>query len=415
MRILHTSDWHLGHTLRDWDRADEHAAFLAWLLDTLEAEQVDALLIAGDIFDTANPSAAAQEAWYEFLVAARRRCSGLDIVVIGGNHDSAARLDAPNPLLRAVGVSLVGGLTRGTDGTVDPARAVVPIRARNGDVGFVAAVPFLRPPDLPLLDSAVGDVLIEGVRAVYRDILHRVRARASDAKHAPLIAMGHLYMATGEVSELSERRILGGNQHALPVDIFPGDIGYVALGHLHRAQRIGGLDRVRYSGSPIPLSMAEAGYAHQVAIVDMKGEGLEDVRAVLVPRRVPMMRIPATGSALLVDVVRAIRELPALEATALAYQPFLEISVRVEKPEPSLQQQIQDALKDRGVRLVRLSRVLSGNASPLADVARGRTLDELSPEQVFVERHRREHSAPPSAELVTAFGELLAHVHSVST
>ncbi|NPC81309.1 exonuclease subunit SbcD, partial [Pyxidicoccus fallax] len=101
MRLLHTSDWHLGHTLYDVSREAEHAAFLDWLLETLEAESVDALLVAGDIFDTANPSAEAQAAWYHFVARARRRLPRLDVVVIGGNHDSAARLDAPDPLFAA--------------------------------------------------------------------------------------------------------------------------------------------------------------------------------------------------------------------------------------------------------------------------------------------------------------------------
>jgi exonuclease SbcD len=120
MRILHTSDWHLGHTLKGWSRAEEHAAFLSWLLGALVEEQVDVLLIAGDIFDAANPPASAQETWYGFLVAARRVRPDLDIVVIGGNHDSPSRLDAPNPLLRALGVHMKGGVPRAAERSSTP-------------------------------------------------------------------------------------------------------------------------------------------------------------------------------------------------------------------------------------------------------------------------------------------------------
>jgi exonuclease SbcD len=119
MKILHTSDWHLGHSLHDHSREAEHQAFLAWLLDTLEVESVDALLICGDVFDNANPAAQSQALWYRFLAEAQHRLPGLDIVVIGGNHDSAARLDAPDPLLRALRVRVVGGLPYENDGTIN--------------------------------------------------------------------------------------------------------------------------------------------------------------------------------------------------------------------------------------------------------------------------------------------------------
>src|SRR5688572_7407237 len=150
MRLLHTSDWHLGHTLYDTSREAEHAAFLEWLLDTLEAHKVDALLVAGDIFDTANPSAEAQASWYRFVAQARIRCPKLDVVVIGGNHDSAARLDAPDPLFAALDVRVVGGLPKAR-GSVDLERLLVPLKNAQGKVGaWVAAVPYLRPADLPL-------------------------------------------------------------------------------------------------------------------------------------------------------------------------------------------------------------------------------------------------------------------------
>ncbi|RYE89774.1 MAG: exonuclease subunit SbcD, partial [Myxococcales bacterium] len=150
MRLLHTADWHLGHTLRDWARDHEHDLFLSWLLDTLESEQVDALLVCGDVFDTTNPSAQAQLQWYRFLAQARRRMPDLQVVVIGGNHDAAGRLEAPNPILEALAIEVVGALPRSASAA--PAeRLMVPLR-RGGQVrAWAAAVPFLRPADLPLV------------------------------------------------------------------------------------------------------------------------------------------------------------------------------------------------------------------------------------------------------------------------
>jgi DNA repair protein SbcD/Mre11 len=403
MRILHTSDWHLGHTLRDWDRAPEHAAFLRWLLSTLEAEKVDALLIAGDIFDAANPPASAQEAWYTFLASARAASPDLEIVVIGGNHDSPARLDAANPLLRAVRVHMIGGLPRDDEPGMD-GRFIVPIRSRRGERALVAAVPFLRPGDLPVTDAVSIDPLVEGVRAVYHDAALRLRAQRDGGE--PLLAMGHLYMAGSQLSEQSERPILGGNQHALPVDLFPDDVAYVALGHLHRAQHVGS-PRIAYSGSPIPLSMAEAGYVHQVSVVDFEGAHLDRIRSLHIPRHVELLRIPAQGEAPLADVIRAIAALPDGEGMDESLHPFLEVAIALDRPEPTLQQQVQEALRGRAVRLVKLTRVVTGTNLPLAEATTARALDDLSPDQVFVERHRREFSAPPSEALLAAFHELL--------
>src|SRR5688572_5574178 len=110
LKLCHTSDWHLGHTLHGHGREHEHARFLAFLLDVLARERADALVIAGDVFDGSNPPASAQAAWYGFLADARSRLPGLDVLVVAGNHDSAARLAAPDPVLRALGVRVVASV-----------------------------------------------------------------------------------------------------------------------------------------------------------------------------------------------------------------------------------------------------------------------------------------------------------------
>lgn len=167
VRIIHTADWHLGHTLHEFSRELEHRRFLAWLLEVLGEHQADALLVAGDIFETANPSAVAQEMWYRFLAQARRRYPNLDIVVIGGNHDSAARLDAPRPILAAQDVFMVGGLPQQAAGGLDIDRLLAPLHDAAGNVkAWVAAVPYLRSGDLPRIPDA-DDRLIEGVRQIY--------------------------------------------------------------------------------------------------------------------------------------------------------------------------------------------------------------------------------------------------------
>lgn len=407
MRLIHTSDWHLGHTLHELPRRYEHAAFLSWLLGSIEEERADALIVAGDIFDTANPSAEAQADFYEFLAEARRRHPRLGIVVVGGNHDSAARLDAPHPLLRALGVRVVGGLPRGPARAVDVERLLVPLSDAAGRVAaWVAAVPFLRPADLPPAADDASDALVEGVRRVYAEVLDAARARREPGQ--AIVATGHCYMVGTQISELSERKILGGNQHALPVDVFPSDVAYAALGHLHLAQKVGGRDGVRYSGSPIPLSFSESGYRHQVCVVDLDGERLSSVRSLAIPRAVELLRLPEGGAAPLAEVIERLKALPeAPEGTAAETLPFLEVSVLLERPEPALRRLLDEALEGRAARLTRIDARRTGSGSALAEAAGQRPLRDLTPEEVFRLRYQRDHEGEPPAELLEALHELI--------
>jgi len=410
LRILHTSDWHLGHQLHGLPRTREHAAFLTWLLDTLDQREADALLIAGDVFETANPPAVAQQMWFDFLGRARRRRPDLDIVVIGGNHDSAARLDAPHPILRALGIAVVGGLPRATDGSLDPARLVLPLRDADGAVAaWVAAVPFLRPADLPRVEGD-GDPLVDGVRALYAQALTLARGQQQDGQ--AVVAMGHCYMVGTALSELSERRVLGGNQHALPVDLFPDDLAYVALGHLHKAQVVGGREGVRYSGSPIPLSMSERSYRHGVLDVVLDGAELRSVEAVTIPRTVDLIRVPAGGPAPLAEALDAVRALPPRsDSTDLELLPFLEVSVQLDRPEPGVRRQVEEAVADRAARLVLIQPTYTGDRASLGDHHRGRSLQQLRPEEVFERRWQSSYDSSPSPEVLDSFAALVDAAH----
>lgn len=336
MRVLHTSDWHLGHTLHDLPRDHEQLRFLDWLGAVLANEEVDALLVAGDIFDTANPSAEAQRLWYAFLARTRERLPQLDIVIVAGNHDSPARLEAPGELLAALRIHVVGLLPRAAAGTIDADRVLAPLTDRSGRIGaWVAAVPFLRPADLPVVEPEEGvDPLVEGVRQVYAEVLAEGRRRLSPGQ--ALVAMGHSYMVGTRLSDESERKILGGNQHALPASIFPDDLTYAALGHLHLAQAVGDRACVRYSGSPLPLSMAEAGYPHQVCLVDFEDGKLTALRTLRVPRTVELLRIPASGSTSRESVIELLAALPAAPpGQESLWWPYLEVAVHLDGPEPA--------------------------------------------------------------------------------
>lgn len=409
MRLLHTADWHLGHTLHEHSREHEHRQFLEWLLGCLEENAVDALLVSGDLFDSQNPPAQAQKAWFRFCAQARRRMPGLDMVFVGGNHDSAARLEAPRPLLDEFGIQVIGALPRDGEGRLDFAQVVLPLRGPDGQTAaWCVAMPYLRPVDLPPAESDDdADILLEGVRRAYATALKLAEAKREEGQ--AIVAMGHAYMVGGQLSELSERRILGGNQHAIPAAVFPDGIAYIALGHLHLPQGVGGGERIRYAGAPLPLSVDERSYPHQVCLVELDGGSLGSVQPLRIPRFVDILRVPADGPAPLPEVLCALEalDLPGHRMES-PERPYLEVRVRLGKPEPALRRQIESVIERKPVRLLRISVVSDGTGMALGDGSDVRELGELRPDDIFRARYRREHDGEPPPELLAAFHELVA-------
>ncbi|PRP98796.1 Nuclease SbcCD subunit D [Enhygromyxa salina] len=423
LRLLHTSDWHLGHTLHGRDRRFEHQRFLAWLLDALVDARADALLIAGDVFETANPPASAISDLSEFLAEARRRVPDLDVVVIAGNHDSALRLDALAPLMRFANIHVVGGLPRRDDGSIDHDRLLIPLHDASGEIGaWLAAVPFLRVSDLhrgqaeaePEAEPEAeadsedapawrADPLIRGVEAIYASALAAAQAKASDGQ--AVIATGHLYMRGTAISELSERKILGGNQHALPTAIFT-DWAYVGLGHLHLAQAVEQSELVRYCGSPIPLSLTEADYQHQVLLASFDGPQLRVCQTIEIPRAVEVLRIPAEGPKVLDEVLFELEHMNLDASCERERWPWLEVRVRLDAPHPDLRTRIDRVLRQRPVRLLKITVEHVGVGGSLADFPAHRDLERIDPQQVFVDCHERAYGSPPDDELLAAFHEL---------
>lgn len=408
LRIFHTADWHLGHHLHGVSRQLEHQQFLDWLLDEMHNKQADALIVAGDIFDSANPSSAAQSQLYEFLVNARSRLSNLDIVLVGGNHDSASRLDAPSPILNALGVTVVGGLSRDDQGHIDWDRLLVPLTNATGEIkAWCGAMPFLRNADLPS-DQQGDDPLISGMKTLYAELFAKLQQKASNAES--LILTGHCYMVNGAVSELSERKILGGNQHALPVELFPDDIAYVALGHLHLAQKVGANEHIRYSGSPIPLSFDESGYLHQVVQADVRAGRLVETVAVKIPRSVQLLRIPNSKDfAVLTEVIGHLENL-TLDDLPIEQQPLLELRIRLEKPEPGLRQQIEEVISKLPVRLLKISTAYSGSEKSLADLKIEERLEELQPLDVFQRCYQNKYDQDAPETMNALFNELVENL-----
>jgi exonuclease SbcD len=344
MKIIHTSDWHIGQTFYEYDRQEEHILFLSWLKSEVKKQNADVLLIAGDIFDSPNPSADAQAIYYRFLQELSTENPKLQVVVIAGNHDSAARLEAPNPLLSGINVKARGIVKRNSAGEIDHDWLTIPLTKDGKIAAWCLAVPYLRQGDYP-----PAATYAEGVGKLYKYLIEHLPDRG-----IPIIAMGHLHVAGSELSENdSHERILVGGLDCVSAELFPDEITYLALGHLHRAQRVKA-DNVRYSGSPLPMSFSERKNIQGVDVVEIK-EGKAEISRLHFPAPVKLISIPEEAGTL-ENVMETVNFLPLGSATPLS--PFLEIKVKITEPEPSLRFIIENALKGKDVRLARIVPVL---------------------------------------------------------
>lgn len=290
MRILHTSDWHLGARLCDRDRADEHQAFLQWLLNILKEEKIDLLLIAGDVFDTSNPPNYAETIYYDFLCSVRETGCG-SVIIIGGNHDSVSKLNSPRSLLQRMSVHVIGGAEE------EPGKCVYPINDDSGTLKtVVCAVPFLRERDVrvPVPGESWDEresSMAEGINQYYKDVYEAAQELIQD-QDVPLIAMGHLFVR-GSRTGTGERDLYVGNLGSISSDIFPDELSYTALGHIHKPQKISQSEKIRYSGSPLFMDFGEKG-SKTVLIADFDGSELSSVRDLEIPQFRQLIRFSGT-------------------------------------------------------------------------------------------------------------------------
>ena len=404
MRLLHTSDWHLGQNFFGFSRQYEHQQFLDWLLLVLVEQQIDVLLIAGDIFDTANPPSSAQQQFYQFLCAAKLETPHLQVVIIAGNHDSPTRLEVPMPFLTALDMVVTGQVTW-QEQKIDVERMVIPLKNCHGEINaWCLAIPFLRPNDVPKVENA-KDAYLDGIAALYQQALdHALRTRATGQA---IIAMGHCHMLAGKISEDSERKLVMGGIEALSTTIFAPEIAYVALGHLHLAQQVGDDKRVRYSGTPLPMSFSEEHYQHEVRIIDLEGDSVAKTSSLLIPRTVPLFKIPNKEAKPLNEVLALLaqQQWPTLPEQQ---QPYLLVRVLLDKPEPTLRQHIEHALEGKAVRLVKIETSYPKTSQQTEKNLGLEDIQRLQPEDVFLTMYQQKFAASPSTELLMAFRDLLS-------
>ncbi|MCR4508878.1 exonuclease subunit SbcD [Pseudomonas sp. 32.2.56] len=376
MRILHTSDWHLGQHFMGKTRQAEHQAFCAWLIEQVREQEVDAVLIAGDIFDTGAPPSYAREQYNRFIV--ELRASGCELVVLGGNHDSVAMLGESKTLLAQLGTRVIPGVCEQLD------EQLLVLHQRDGSCGAIlCGIPFIRPRDVLLSQAGQSaqdkqQSLQQAIQQHYQDLYALAEAkRAELGGDLPIIATGHLTTVGASASD-SVREIYVGSLEAFPTSAFP-TAAYIALGHIHRPQKVGGLEHIRYCGSPIALSFDEAKQQKEVLLVELDSGGLRSIQPLPVPCFQPLLSLRGSLKELEAQIKQAAEQ-------GSAEQPvWLEVLVGTDDYLSDLQLRIAALCEGLPVEVLRIRRE-RGNAVAGLQGQAMETLDELSVEDVFVQR-----------------------------
>jgi DNA repair protein SbcD/Mre11 len=402
MKLLHTSDWHLGRALYGRKRYDEHEAFLDWLAGLTESEDIDVLLVSGDVFDSSTPSNRAQELYYRFLC----RVSSLPrrhVVITAGNHDSPSFLNAPGELLKFLNIHVVGCASD------DPADELIVLSGPDRDpLLIVCAIPYLRDRDIRTAEAgeSIADKerkIMEGIRVHYRRVYEAAEEkRDAMGKAVPIVAMGHLYTAGGlTVDGDGVRELYIGSLLKVGTDVFPEYIDYLALGHLHIPQTVGGSDRIRYSGSPLPIGFNEAAQEKSVVLVEFSGEESRVVN-IPVPRFQELKTLQGDWEAIAGNIDRLKSE---------GSRAWLEIIYEGAEVAGDLRARLDEAVEDSRLEILRIK-----NNRAMEHAMRGmdvnETLDDLDAMDVFhrcLETH--EISGDQRPELLTAYQEIVTAVH----
>ncbi|MFU0911339.1 exonuclease subunit SbcD [Kluyvera intermedia] len=391
MRIIHTSDWHLGQNFYSKSRAAEHQAFLQWLLNTAKSEQVDAIIVAGDIFDTGSPPSYARELYNRFVVDLQQ--TGCHLVVLAGNHDSVATLNESRDILSFLNTTVIASA----------GHAPFILNLRDGTPGAVfCPVPFLRPRDI--ITSQAGLSGQEKQRQVLESITdyyqqqYQQACELRDDRTLPIIASGHLTTVGASKSD-AVRDIYIGTLDAFPAQNFP-PADYIALGHIHRAQKIGGSEHIRYSGSPISLSFDETGKSKSVNLVNFSDGKLAEVTPLTVPVTQPLAVIKGDFDSISAQLAEW-RDAEAEPAT------WIDIEITSDEYLHDIQRKIQTITDDLPVEVLLVRRSREQRQRILASQER-ETLSELSVEEVFHRRLALETLEEPQQQrLQTLFNETL--------
>ncbi|WP_369309942.1 exonuclease subunit SbcD [Providencia rettgeri] len=384
MRIIHTSDWHLGQYFFTKSRAPEHQHFLNWLVSQVEHYQVDAIIVAGDIFDTGSPPSYARELYNKFIVDLQK--TGCQLVILSGNHDSVSVLNESSALLSYLNTQVV---TSGSE------PHVITLQNKQAQpIGLVCAIPFLRPRDIQL--SVAGQSIEEkqlSLQTAIHDYYQSSYQLALEQREAlgvdiPIIVTGHLTVIGAELTD-SVRDIYIGTLEAFPSGAFP-PADYIALGHIHRPQVIGGKQHIRYCGSPIALSFDETTQPKSVCLVTFSGSALTEITPLAIPVIQPLQTIKGS-----------LKEIEQQINTWKDYQGenavWLDIEVASQDYLADIQQRIEALTQSLPVEVVLLRRARKQRQGQNLALA-NETLNELTVKDVFLRRLSEENLEDPERE-----------------
>lgn len=402
LKVLHTSDWHLGRTLYGRKRYEEFEAFLDWLAETIHSNDIDVLLVAGDVFDTSTPSNRAQELYYRFLYRIAGSCCR-HVVIIAGNHDSPSFLNAPRTLLRALDVHVVGAKTE----TAEDELVVLSDKAGAVEL-MVCAVPYLRDRDIRVAEAgeSIEDKekkLLDGIRNHYSEVVSLAEhKRAELGGQIPIVGMGHLFTAGGKtVDGDGVRELYIGSLAHVTSGIFPNSLDYVALGHLHVPQKVNDSELIRYCGSPIPMGFGEAKQQKRVCLVEFESrEG--SVEEIDVPKFRQLERVSGDWEA----ISNRIAELIAADSAV-----WLEIVYQGKSVVGDLRERLDEVLEGSQVEVLRIknNRIIE---RVMEQASHNESLDELDLNQVF-ERCLDQHAVSDEQRniLRDTYRETLASIY----
>lgn len=405
MKILHTSDWHLGRSLYGRKRYEEFSAFLDWLAQTIEEEGIDVLLVAGDVFDTSTPSNRSQELYYRFLCRVAASCCH-HVVVIAGNHDSPSFLNAPKELLRALNVHVIGSMNETLEDEV------IVLYKDDKPEAIVCAVPYLRDKDIRTAEpgETIDDKnskLIEGLKRHYADVCDIAEQKRTEFKIAghngiPIVTMGHLFTAGGKtVDGDGVRELYVGSLAHVEKDVFPSKIDYLALGHLHVPQIVASKEHIRYSGSPIPMGYGEANQEKKVVLIEFKST-IPNIQELSVPCFQKLVRIVG-----LLDDIHAKLEDMKTEGSCA----WLEIEYTGSDIISNLREMLYETLvdSDMEIRRIKNRRVMD---RVISMVAEDETLGDLETGDVFT-RCLDTFGVPDKdrEELIVSYNEIIKSLH----
>jgi DNA repair protein SbcD/Mre11 len=401
MKILHTADWHIGKKLHKHELAQDFDLFIDWLHDLIKARSIEMLLISGDIFDLANPSSEARSQYYRALIKLKR----LDckIIATGGNHDSPAMLDAPKEILKALDMDVIGGLPN------DLEDCIIPVSNKAGSCELVvAAIPYLRDADLRSGNGAsTYEERVQEIREGIRNIFSKAAEICAEKyPKIPVIGMGHLYTAGTETSD-SERDIQIGNQAAFQAAQFGEYYNYIALGHIHKPQKVNAGIPVFYSGSPIPLSFSERKDEKRVLLIDTKNSW--EPESIPVPSYRKLLKI--NGS--LVELRNKLEELDQ----PMTLNSLIEIELEEDQYDAQkiyLLDELVNNFNKPGFEIVkqraRFKNQLQGSAEVFDE---NQQLEDLKPGEVFREIIApHDYEEDERIEILSAFEEILEEVQN---